>query len=80
MDGVLESEVFRWQPGQGGFWFLAKDGQVGYHARLVDVRTGSVIWSVNRVRPTRPGDTLAVGLARVLEEISKEMPSHLTPY
>jgi hypothetical protein len=80
VDGVLESQVYRWEPGKPGFWFLAKQGQVGFHAHLVDVRTGSVIWSVNRVRPTRPDDTLAVGLGSVFEDLAAEMPSRLTPY
>ena len=80
VDGVLESEIYRWEPGTPGFWFLAKEGQVGFHAHLVDVRTGSVIWSVNRVRPTRPNDTLAVGLGPVFEDLASEMPSQLTPY
>lgn len=80
VDGVLESEVYRWEPGKAGFWFLAKEGQVGFHAHLVDVRTGSVIWSVNRVRPTRPDDTLAVGLGPVFRDLAAEMPSQLTPY
>ena len=80
VDGVLQSEVYRWEPGKPGFWFLSKNGQVGFHAHLVDVRTGSVIWSVNRVRSTRPDDTLPVGLEQVFEEIAAEMPSQLTPY
>jgi hypothetical protein len=80
VDCVLESEVYRWEPGTPGFWFLAKGGQVGFHAHLVDVRTGSVIWSVNRVRSTRPGDTLAVGLGPVFRDLAAEMPSQLTPY
>ncbi|MBZ0268158.1 hypothetical protein K8I85_08375 [bacterium] len=80
VDGVLQCEVYRWEPGKPGFWFLAKPGQVGFHAHLVDVRTGSVIWSVNRVRPTRPDDTLAVGLGPVFEDLAAEMPSQLTPY
>jgi hypothetical protein len=80
VDGVLQSEVYRWQPGTPGFWFLAKKGQVGFHAHLVDLRTGSVIWSVNRARETGPKDTLPIALATVFEELSAEMPSPLTPY
>lgn len=80
LDGILQAEVYRWSPGKPGFWFLARAGQVGFQAHLVDVRTGSVIWSVNRVRATRPADTLSVGLAAVFEDLSAEMPRGLTPY
>jgi len=80
LDGILQSEVYRWSPGKPGFWFLASAGQIGFQAHLVDVRTGSVIWSVNRVRETRPDDTLSVGLAAVFQDLAAEMPRALTPY
>ncbi len=80
IDGILQSEVYRWSPGKPGFWFLAKEGQVGFQAHLVDVRTGSVIWSVNRVRATRPRDTLSVGMAAVFQDLAAKMPRSLTPF
>jgi len=80
VDGLLISEVYGWKPGKPGILFLAKKGQVAFQARLVDVATGSVLWSVNRVRPTEPADTLPVGLARVFRDLADEMPRELTPY
>jgi hypothetical protein len=80
VDGVLLGEVYTWVPGKPGFWFLAKKGRVGFQARLVDLRTGSMIWSVNRVRETRPDESLAVGLAEVFAELGEEIPTSLTPY
>jgi hypothetical protein len=80
VDGVLVSEVYSWEPGKPGFWFLAKGGRVGFVARLVDPETGSVIWSVNRVAETGPSETLALGLATVFRDLADEMPRTLTPY
>lgn len=80
IDAILEAQVYRWRPGKPSFWFLAKGGQVGFQAQLVDVRTGSIIWSANRVRETRPDDTLAVGLSIVFQDLAAEMPKTLTPY
>lgn len=80
VDAMLVSEVYEWKPGKPGILFLAKKGQVGFQARLVDVATGSVLWSVNRVQQTEPGDTLPVGLARVFRELSGELPHEITPY
>jgi hypothetical protein len=80
VDGLLLSEVYDWRPGKPGIWFLAKKGQVGFQARLVDLATGSVLWSANRVRSTEPSDTLPVGLARVFRDLAAEMPHELTPY
>jgi hypothetical protein len=80
VDGMLQSEVYTWTPGKPGFWLLAKQGQVGFQAHLTDVRSGSVLWSVNRMRETRPSDTLAVGLAVVFRDLAGEMPAVLTPY
>lgn len=80
VDAMLVSEVYEWKPGKPGILFLAKKGRVGFQARLVDVATGSVLWSVNRVQQTEPADTLPVGLARVFRELSGELPHELTPY
>jgi len=80
VDGVLVSEVYSWEPGTPGFWFLAKGGRVGFVARLVDMQSGSVIWSVNRVAETGPSETLAVGLASVFRDLADEMPRTLSPY
>jgi len=80
VDSVLLSEVYSWRPGTPGFWFLAKAGRIGFSARLVDLRTGSVIWSVNRVRETGPGDPLSHGVGLVVKDLIAEMPAHLTPY
>jgi hypothetical protein len=80
VDGLLIGEVYSWTPGKPGIWFLAKKGRVGFQARLVDVATGSVLWSVNRVRETEPKDSLPVGLARVFRDLAAEMPRELTPY
>jgi hypothetical protein len=80
IDGVLLSEVYSWQPGTPGFWFLAKDGRIGFLARLIDLKTGSVIWSANRVRETPPEDPLSVGLSFLFQDLIEEMPHELTPY
>jgi hypothetical protein len=80
VDGLLLSEVYDWKPGKPGILFLAKKGKVGFQARLVDVATGSVLWSVNRVRATEPDDSLPAGLARVFHDLAEEMPRELTPY
>ena len=80
VDALLVSEVYEWRPGKPGILFLAKKGHVGFQARLVDVTSGSVLWSINRVQETEPGDTLPVGLARVFRELSGELPHELTPY
>jgi len=80
VDGVLVSEVYSWEPGTPGFWFLAKGGRIGFVARLVDMETGSVIWSVNRIAETGPSETLAVGLASVFRDLTDEMPRTFTPY
>jgi hypothetical protein len=79
VDGLLLGEVYAWTPGQPGFWILAKKGRVGFQARLVDVATGSVLWSVNRVRDTEPKDSLPVGLARVFRDLASDMPQELKP-
>ena len=80
IDGVLVSRVYDWEPGKPGILFLAKPGRVGFLARLIDLRTGSVIWSANRVKETRPADPLSVGLATVFQDLAAEMPAHLAPY
>jgi len=80
IDGVLLSRVYSWKPGVPGFWFLAKQGRVGFAARLIDLRTGSLIWSANRVRETRPADPLPVGLTYVFQDLATEMPAYLAPY
>jgi hypothetical protein len=80
LDAVLISRVYDWKPGAPGIWFLAKKGRIGFQARLVDLRTGSVIWSANRVRETEPSDPLPVGLAHVFRDLAAEMPSQLTSF
>jgi hypothetical protein len=80
IDAVLVSEVYSWEPGTPGFWFLAKDGRIGFQARLVDLASGAVIWSVNRVRQTRAGDPLSVGLGDVFADLAAVMPRNLSPY
>jgi hypothetical protein len=80
VDGLLVGEVYTWTPGKPGFWILAKKGRVGFQARLIDVASGSVLWSVNRVRDTEPKDSLPVGVSRVFRDLASEMPSKLTPY
>jgi hypothetical protein len=80
LDAVLISRVYDWKPGAPGIWFLAKKGRIGFQARLVDLRTGSVMWSVNRVKETSPGDPLSVGLAQVFRDLAAEMPSQLAPF
>jgi len=80
IDGVLLSEVYDWTPGKPGILFLAKDGRIGFQARLIDIRTGSVIWSVNRVMATAPGDPLSVGLGALFQGLASEMPRNLAPY
>ena len=74
LDGVLLGEVYSWQEGKPGIWILASPGTVGFQARLVDLRSGSVIWSVNRVSDTKPTDTLSMGLASVFRELAAKMP------
>ena len=80
IDGVLLSRVYSWKPGSPGILFLSKPGRVGFLARLIDLRTGSVIWSANRVKETRPADPLSVGLALVFQDLVAEMPAHLSSY
>lgn len=80
VDGLLIGEVYSWTPGKPGIWILAKKGRVGFQARLVDIASGSVLWSVNRVRETEPKDSLPVGLSRVFRDLAAEMPRELTPY
>lgn len=80
VDALLLGEVYTWTPGKPGIWILAKKGRVGFQARLVDVATGSVLWSVNRVRETEPKDSLPVGLSRVFRDLAAEMPKGLTSY
>jgi hypothetical protein len=80
IDGALLAEVYSWEPGRPGFWLLGKKGRIGFQARLVDLRSGSVIWSVNRVLPTPGGDPLSVGLGRIFRELAAEMPRSLTPF
>jgi hypothetical protein len=80
IDGVLLSRVYAWQPGKPGILFLAKPGRIGFSARLLDLRSGSVIWSANRVKATEPGDSLPVGLALLFQDLAAEMPSRLASY
>jgi hypothetical protein len=80
VDGVLLSRVYTWQPGKPGIWFLAKSGRVGFSARLLDLRSGSVIWSANRVKAVAPGDPLPVGLALLFQDLAAEMPPQLSSF
>jgi hypothetical protein len=80
VDGVLISKVYTWEPGKPGILFLAKSGRIGFSARLLDLRTGSVIWSANRVKSTEPGDSLPVGLALLFQDLAAEMPRELSPF
>ena len=78
--GAFMAEAYGKLTGKPGILFLAKPGRVGFLARLIDLRTGSVIWSANRVKETRPADPLSVGLATVFQDLAAEMPAHLAPY
>lgn len=80
IDAVLVSEVYSWEPGKPGFWFLSKEGRIGFQARLVDLASGEVIWSVNRVRKVAASDPLSVGLADVFADLAAAMPRNLSPY
>ncbi|NNE44794.1 MAG: hypothetical protein HKN12_11355 [Gemmatimonadetes bacterium] len=80
IDGVLVSRVYDWKPGAPSFWFLSKPGRIGFLARLIDLRTGSVIWSANRVKETAPSEPLSVGIGTVFQDLAKEMPGNLAPY
>ena len=62
------------------FPFLKKKGRIGFQARLIDLGTGGVIWGVNRVVETKPGQPLSVGLSLVFAELAAQMPRNLTPY
>ena len=80
IDGVLLSEVYEWIPGQPGFWFLGKKGRIGFQARLVNLRSGSVVWSLNRVVATRADDSLSTGLGVVFKDLATALPRNLTPF
>jgi hypothetical protein len=80
LDGVLLAKVYEWDPGKPGLPFLKKKGRIGLSARLVDVRSGAVIWGINRVVETPPAQPLSVGLSLVFAELVGEMPRNLTPY
>ena len=80
VDGVLLSRVYEWNPGRAGFWFLAKKGRIGFEARLVDLRTGGVLWGVNRVVESPGGEPLSVGMGRIFADLALAMPKGLTPY
>jgi hypothetical protein len=80
IDGVLLSEVYSWQPGVPGILFLSKEGRIGFLARLIDLSSGSVIWSVNRVGKASPGEPLSVAMGRLFADLVSEMPHNLIPY
>ena len=80
VDALLLSEVYEWDTGKAGFWFLKKKGRIGFQARLVDLGTGNVIWGINRVMETTPAQPLSVGLSVVFAELVDEMPRNLTPF
>ena len=80
LDGVLVSQVYEWEPGTPGILFLAKKGRLGFQARLVDLQSGSVIWSVNQAIRTEPDDSLSVAVSRLCQVLVQEMPRSLAPY
>ncbi|MEZ5064737.1 MAG: hypothetical protein R3B81_08360 [bacterium] len=80
IDCALLSEVYEWKPGKPGILFLAKKGRVGFLARLVDLSTGSVIWSANRIRETEPSESLPLGLSAVFRDLADEMPASLASF
>jgi hypothetical protein len=80
VDALLVSEVYTWKPGKPGLLFLAKDGSVGYQGRLVDLSSGSLLWSVNRVAASAPWEPLPVAAARVFESIIEGMPHGAAVY
>jgi len=74
VEALLVSEVYNWRPGKPGILFMAKDGSIGFQGRLVDLASGSLIWSVNHVLETKPAEPLPVAASRVFETILHEMP------
>jgi hypothetical protein len=80
IDGILVSQVYEWQAGTPGILFLAKKGRLGFQARLIDLESGSVIWSVNRAIRTAPDASLNVAVSRLCHDLVREMPRSLAPY
>jgi len=78
VDALLVSEVYNWRPGKPGILFLAKDGTIGFQGRLVDLASGSLIWSVNHVLETKPSEPLPIAASRVFETILHDMPRGTT--
>lgn len=79
IDALLVSEIYSWKPGKPGILFLAKRGRLAYQARLVDLATGSLLWSVNRVMETEPGEPLPVAASRIFGTLADAMPRGLSP-
>lgn len=80
VDALLVSEIYSWKPGKPGLPFLAKKGAVGYQGRLVDLASGSLLWSVNRVMATKPTEPLAVAASRVFGNLVEDMPRGVSLY
>lgn len=80
LDGVLISQVYEWEQGTPGILFLAKKGRLGFQARLVDLQSGAVIWSVNHAIRTEPDESLSVAVSRLCQILVREMPRSLAPY
>jgi hypothetical protein len=74
VEALLVSEIYSWRPGKPGLLFLAKDGSIGFQGRLIDLASGSLIWSVNHVMPTSPSEPLPVAASRVFDVLVDEMP------
>lgn len=80
LNGVLISQVYEWEKGAPGILFLAKKGRLGFQARLVDLESGAVIWSVNQAIRTEPDESLSVAVSRLCQKLVREMPRSLAPY
>ncbi len=74
VDAVLVSQIYSWKPGKPGILFLAKKGRVAYQARLVDLASGSLLWSANRVMETPALEPLPVAASRVFGILADDMP------
>jgi hypothetical protein len=74
VDALIVSEVYSWTPGKRGLLFLAQNGTVGFQGRLVDLATGNVLWSTNRVISTEPMEPLPIAVARMFGAVVEEMP------
>ncbi len=78
VDALLVSEVYAWKPGKAGLLFLASSGTIGYQGRLVDLASGSLLWSTNRVGSTEPNEPLSIAASRLFGGLVEDMTHEST--